>query len=60
MFDHVIPLKLGGASTIDNGQTLCARCNIIKGTNSWDFRPESFNVPVEGLISDIEDSSYIV
>ena len=60
VFDHVIPLKLGGASTIDNGQTLCARCNIIKGTNSWDFRPESFNVPVEGLINDTEDSSYIV
>ena len=29
--DHVIPLSRGGAHTIDNAQTMCGRCNSIKG-----------------------------
>ncbi|MBI2019000.1 HNH endonuclease [Candidatus Daviesbacteria bacterium] len=28
--DHVIPRDQGGKSTIDNGQTLCSRCNFLK------------------------------
>lgn len=28
--DHVIPRDKGGKSTIDNGQTLCSRCNFLK------------------------------
>ncbi len=30
-FDHVIPVALGGASTADNLQLLCAPCNREKG-----------------------------
>jgi len=30
-FDHVIPVHLGGASTVANLQLLCADCNQAKG-----------------------------
>jgi hypothetical protein len=30
-FDHVIPVALGGAGTLDNLQLLCATCNGSKG-----------------------------
>jgi hypothetical protein len=30
-YDHVIPLALGGASTLENLQILCAPCNRRKG-----------------------------
>jgi hypothetical protein len=32
-YDHVIPIALGGASTLDNLQILCAPCNQHKGAN---------------------------
>jgi 5-methylcytosine-specific restriction endonuclease McrA len=32
-YDHVIPLALGGASSVDNLQLLCADCNRAKGTS---------------------------
>lgn len=28
--DHIVPRDLGGKSTMDNGQTLCSRCNFLK------------------------------
>ena len=30
-YDHVIPVALGGASTFENLQILCADCNREKG-----------------------------
>ncbi|MCM8778315.1 MAG: HNH endonuclease [Candidatus Omnitrophica bacterium] len=28
--DHITPLDLGGTNTLDNAQTLCMQCNLIK------------------------------
>jgi 5-methylcytosine-specific restriction endonuclease McrA len=36
--DHVIPLALGGPTTIANIQPLCAACNNIKGCEVLDYR----------------------
>jgi len=30
-FDHIIPRSLGGASTAENIELLCERCNLRKG-----------------------------
>lgn len=37
--DHVIPVSLGGTTSIDNVQPLCRTCNAIKSTKAIDFRP---------------------
>ena len=36
--DHVTPLSRGGSNTVENLQSLCRRCNSIKGTNDTDYR----------------------
>ena len=32
--DHIVPISKGGKSTYDNLQTLCRRCNKLKGTKT--------------------------
>lgn len=32
--DHIVPISKGGKSTYDNLQTLCKRCNKLKGTKT--------------------------
>jgi 5-methylcytosine-specific restriction endonuclease McrA len=32
-YDHVIPVALGGATTVDNPQILCSECNREKGAD---------------------------
>ena len=36
--DHVVPLKLGGANTVDNVQPLCGSCNCKKHLKIIDYR----------------------
>ena len=34
--DHIVPVKAGGSSQVDNLQLLCAYCNRRKGTGTMD------------------------
>lgn len=36
--DHVHPYSLGGATELDNGQALCALCNLRKGDSHMNLR----------------------
>jgi len=39
--DHILPIKLGGSSFIDNIQLLCPRCNLSKGAKHPDDYEQS-------------------
>ncbi len=39
--DHVVPIALGGANTIDNIQPLCLSCNSKKNKKIIDYRKDS-------------------
>ncbi len=38
-FDHIHPYSRGGASTHDNVQQLCRKCNIAKSNSLPEYRP---------------------
>ena len=37
--DHIVPVRRGGITELDNLQLLCHRCNGIKGNQIADYRP---------------------
>lgn len=37
-FDHVVPVSLGGPTTVENGQPLCRPCNSRKHRHTLDLR----------------------
>ncbi len=41
--DHVLPIFLGGAHTVENVQPLCGPCNSSKGHKHIDYRKERFH-----------------
>lgn len=38
--DHIVPLARGGTNAMDNLQTLCDRCNVLKGFATTSYRTE--------------------
>jgi superfamily II DNA or RNA helicase/5S rRNA maturation endonuclease (ribonuclease M5) len=36
--DHILPISMGGKSDITNLQTLCVKCNAVKGRNHINYR----------------------
>lgn len=45
--DHVQAVATGGPTTLANLQTLCRRCNAIKGTVTADYRTEKMRRDLE-------------
>jgi 5-methylcytosine-specific restriction endonuclease McrA len=39
--DHIVPIKMGGQTDLDNSQTLCNICNRLKAINAINFRTTS-------------------
>lgn len=39
--DHIVSVKQGGITEIENLQLLCHRCNGIKGSTTVDYRPDN-------------------
>lgn len=62
--DHVVPFSKGGATIIENGQALCAACNLKKGsTVQTKLRPwqlEALNKAIRWLVVDRQDRRFLI
>ncbi|WP_370092540.1 HNH endonuclease [Streptacidiphilus sp. MAP12-20] len=53
--DHRVPWADGGRTTVENGQALCAACNLAKGRDMAfrdEFRPRPFELEVAVQVLD--------
>jgi len=60
--DHVIPYSKGGETTIENGQALCAKCNLLKSNHMQniqlrDWQAEFYQLPFKQFMDSIYDTS---
>ena len=62
--DHVIPFSKGGATVTQNGQALCAACNLKKGSKvQTKLRPwqiEALNKALRWLVVDRQDHHFLI
>jgi hypothetical protein len=48
--DHILPLKFGGPTTVENSQLLCSLCNRQKGEHDIDFTKKVTTMDAPGEI----------
>jgi superfamily II DNA or RNA helicase len=61
--DHVVPFSRGGATTLINGQALCVRCNLEKGTKMMQLRPwqsEALQKALHWLVDAGQDKHFLI
>ena len=61
--DHVVPFSRGGATVTNNGQALCAPCNLRKGNRMLKLRPwqqEALEKAVHWLTVDRSDRHFLI
>ena len=62
--DHIVPYSKGGATITQNGQALCAACNLKKGSKvNTKLRPwqlEALNKALQWLVVDRQDRRFLI
>jgi predicted ATP-dependent serine protease len=62
--DHIVPYSKGGATVTQNGQALCAVCNLKKGSKvQTKLRPwqlEALNKALQWLVGDRQDRRFLI
>jgi superfamily II DNA or RNA helicase len=62
--DHVVPFSRGGPTITQNGQALCAACNLKKGSKvQTKLRPwqlEALNKALRWLVADRQDRRFLI
>lgn len=63
--DHVVPFSMAGQTLVDNGQALCVKCNLKKGSTymSNHLRPwqsEAISQAIQWLIVEKKDRHFLI